>query len=92
MKDYYDLYTILAGIKYDSAVLEEAMIKTFDNRHAKYDKDTMFFRPDFPYSKKMQIKWQAFLKKIAADGRLTFSDITLFLQKELLPHWKRLER
>lgn len=91
MKDYYDLYTILSGRKYDQAILEEAMIKTFSNRHAKYDRNTMFFRPEFSLSNKMKIKWQAFMKKIAVDESLTFRDVTLYLQEKLLPYWKKLE-
>ena len=66
MKDYYDLYNILSGMKYDQGILSEAIMSTFRNRHTEYDKDTMFFRPEFPDNKKMQIRWKAFKKKIAS--------------------------
>ncbi len=43
MKDYYDLYNILSKEKYDVDTLQEAIMRTFENRHTSYDADTMFF-------------------------------------------------
>jgi hypothetical protein len=37
MKDYYDLHRILKEEKYDPEVLQEAIIRTFENRHTPYD-------------------------------------------------------
>lgn len=42
MKDYYDLHRILKEEKYDPEVLQEAIIRTFENRHTPYDENTMF--------------------------------------------------
>ena len=33
MKDYYDLYNLLSKEKYDRETLQEAIIRTFENRH-----------------------------------------------------------
>lgn len=87
MKDYYDLYTILSSKKYNPELLSQAIKSTFRNRNTKYDKGTMFFRPGFTDDKRMQIRWQAFKKRIALAEELTFKDMTLFLQESLLPYW-----
>ena len=64
MKDYYDLYHLLSKEKYDSEILQEAIVHTFENRHTSYDADTMFFRNDYANNLQMQVRWQAFLRKI----------------------------
>lgn len=69
MKDYYDLYTILHNEKFDVDVLQEAIIRTFENRHTPYDDNTMFFRKEFSENQQMQVRWQAFIKKITKKYR-----------------------
>ena len=54
MKDYYDLFNLLSKEKYDSETLQEAIIRTFENRHTSYDANTMFFRKDFAGNSQMQ--------------------------------------
>lgn len=39
MKDYYDLYKILEHEKFDIPTLQEAIIRTFENRHTPYKAD-----------------------------------------------------
>ena len=56
MKDYYDLYTILHNEKFDAYVLQEAIIRTFENRHTPYDDNTMFFRKEFSENRQMQVR------------------------------------
>ena len=90
MKDYYDLYNILSKENYDSGVLQEAIARTFENRHTKYDADTMFFRKDFADNKQMQARWQAFLNKITKPTDLTFADVVRFIQNKLFPYWENL--
>ncbi len=56
-------------------VLQEAIKRTFDNRHTKYASDTMFFRVDFPANPSMQTKWKAFTRKITSKTKMPFSEI-----------------
>lgn len=63
MKDYYDIYHLLTSFKYDNTILQEAINRTFENRHTLYNADTMFFRKDFPNHPQMQLRWSAFLKR-----------------------------
>ena len=64
MKDYYDLHRILKEEEYDTEVLQEAIIRTFENRHTPYDANTMFFRNDFGINQQMEVRWKAFMHKI----------------------------
>jgi len=47
MKDYFDLYNILRNESFDASILQEAVIRTFNNRHTAYDENTMFFRSEY---------------------------------------------
>lgn len=87
MKDYYDLYTILHNEKYDATILQEAIIRTFENRHTAYDHDTMFFRKEFSDNPQMQVRWQAFVKKITKKDVLTFAEVVSYIQERLQPYW-----
>lgn len=90
MKDYYDLYQILNNQGLDSAVLQEAIARTFENRHTQYEPNTMFFRNDFGANPIMETRWKAFMKKITATQSILFSDVVKYLQEHLLPYWNNL--
>lgn len=90
MKDYYDLHRILKEEKYDSEVLQEAIIRTFDNRHTPYDENTMFFRKDFGINQQMEARWKAFMRKITKATDLSFSEVVAFIQETLRPYWENI--
>lgn len=90
MKDYYDLYQILTTKQYDVEILKEAVQRTFENRHTKYKDDTAFFRTEYPNSLEMQVRWKAFIRKIASDTDLSFTDVAYYLQIQLKPYWNNL--
>jgi predicted nucleotidyltransferase component of viral defense system len=90
MKDYYDLYHLLTNEKYNPETLQEALIRTFENRHTPYDPDTMFFRNDFGANSQMQTRWKAFLRKITKASELTFSEVVTYIQNTIKPYWENL--
>lgn len=90
MKDYYDLYNILSKEQYDSDVLQEAIIRTFENRHTPYNADAAFFREDFANNHHMQVRWQAYLRKMAQRQDLAYYEVVRYIQDELLTYWKNL--
>lgn len=90
MKDYYDLHRILKEEKYDSEVLQEAIIRTFENRHTPYDENTMFFRKDFGINQQMEVRWKAFMRKITKATNLSFSEVVAFIQETLRPYWENI--
>ena len=88
MKDYYDIYHLLTSFKYDNTILQEAINRTFENRHTLYNADMMFFRKDFPNHPQMQLRWSAFLKKATIKNSLSFSEVAHWLQEALMPYWE----
>ena len=90
MKDYYDLYNILSKETYDKGTLQEAIEHTFENRHTAYDANTMFFRKEFADNPQMQVRWQAFLRKITKAENVSFQDVVAYIQETLRPYWERL--
>ena len=88
MKDYYDLYHLLSSKRYDSAIMQKAIIRTFENRQTPYDANTMFFRKDFANNHQMQIRWQAFMNKINKSTDIPFPDVVVFIQNALRPYWE----
>lgn len=88
MKDYYDLYHLLTSFKYDNDILQDAINRTFQNRHTPYNADTMFFRKDFSDHPQMQVRWAAFLKKSTIKSSLSFSEVAYRLQDALKPFWE----
>lgn len=90
MKDYYDLHRILKEEKYDPEVLQEAIIRTFENTHTPYDENTMFFRKDFGINQQMEARWKAFMRKITKATDLSFSEVVGFIQETLRPYWENI--
>ena len=90
MKDYYDLYNILSKKEYDEDILKEAVARTFENRHTAYDADTMFFRVGFADNPQMEVRWNAFVRKITKNTTASFNDVVTFIQETLRPYWNNL--
>lgn len=90
MKDYYDLHRILKEKEYDTEVLQEAIIRTFKNRHTLYDENTMSFRKDFGINQQMEVRWKAFMRKITKTNDITFSEVVTFIQETLRPYWENI--
>lgn len=90
MKDYYDLYNILLSEQYDVNILQQAIKRTFENRHTAYNPNTMFFRSDFAVNDQMQVRWSAFLKKISKSDEVSFSNVVLYIQSVLRNLWETL--
>lgn len=91
MKDFYDLYTILHGGKYDSEILSEAINATFDNRQTVYTDNHIVFSHDFANNTDLNTRWNSFVNKLKLQQKLTFPEVVSFLQTKLDPYWKELK-
>lgn len=91
MKDFYDLYKILQGKKYNKEILSEAIEATFENRHTQYIENHIVFTPNFADNSDMNIRWNAFMKKLKKSQELTFPTVLKYIQDELQPYWERLK-
>lgn len=91
MKDFYDLYTILHGGKYDSEILSEAINATFENRQTVYTDNHIVFSNDFANNTDLNTRWNSFVKKLKLQQELTFPEVVGFLQTKLEPYWEKLK-
>ena len=91
MKDFYDLYTILHGGKYDSEILSEAINATFENRQTVYTDNNIVFSHDFANNTDLNTRWNSFVNKLKLQQKLTFPEVVSFLQTKLDPYWKELK-
>ncbi len=91
MKDFYDLYTILHGGKYDSEILSEAINATFENRQTVYADNHIVFSHDFANNTDLNTRWNSFVNKLKLQQKLTFPEVVSFLQTKLDPYWKELK-
>ena len=92
MKDFYDLYTILQGGKCDTEILDEAIKATFKNRQTDYQGNHVAFSSEFAENPELNIRWNAFMKKLMVSTQLTFFEVMSYLQTQLKPYWERLKQ
>lgn len=90
MKDFYDLYTILQGGKYDREILSEAIKATFENRQTSYMDNHAMFSPDFTSNPDLNTRWSSFVKNLRISQELTFPKVVSYIQTELKPYWENL--
>lgn len=91
MKDFYDLFTILQGERYDGETLKEAINATFENRHTVYMDNHIVFSPDFGDNPDLNIRWNSFVRKLKLSQKLLFPDVIGFIQTKLKPYWDNLK-
>ena len=91
MKDFYDLYTILQGGKYNAEILDEAIKATFKNRQTNYMENHVAFSLAFAKNSNLNIRWNAFMKKLKIPTQLTFFEVMDYLQVKLKPYWENLK-
>ena len=92
MNDFYDLYTILQGGKCDTEILDEAIKATFKNRQTDYQGNHVAFSSEFAENPELNIRWNAFMKKLMVSTQLTFFEVMSYLQTQLKPYWERLKQ
>lgn len=91
MKDFYDLYTILQGGRYNKDVLSEAIKATFGNRQTPYIDHHATFNPDFANNSDLNTRWNSFAKKLRISQELTFPHVVEYIQNKLKPYWEELK-
>ena len=70
MKDFYDLYHLLDGQRYDRQILTEAIIQTFRCRQTAYLKGHPIFSEKFANDEKRNGQWKTFLRKSFLNSNL----------------------
>ena len=91
MKDFYDVYKLLADNEFDNGTLEEAIKATFANRDTSYAENHALFSADFATNTLRKRSWTAFLNKINRDKELEFEEVMRLISEKLLPYWAKMK-
>lgn len=88
MKDFFDVYHILATNRVDGKILAEAIKSTFANRETGYRENHPLFTEEFFTAKGRQAFWNAFLRKIKYQDPLNFPAVGSLIRERLQPYWE----
>ena len=88
MKDFYDVYQILAKQQLNPEHLAEAIRETFRNRNTHYTPDHALFSPTFPTDPNRLRQWKAFLVKNHLDPALEFPAVMNKILSSLSGIWE----
>jgi predicted nucleotidyltransferase component of viral defense system len=91
MKDFYDVYKLLAENEFDNDTLEEAIQATFANRETSYTENHALFTAEFATNLQRKRSWTAFLNKINRDKELKFEEILRLISEKLMPSWTKMK-
>jgi predicted nucleotidyltransferase component of viral defense system len=91
MKDFYDVYKLLADNEFDSNTLEEAIQATFANRGTLYAENHALFTVEFATNTQRKRNWTAFLNKINRDKELAFEEVMRLIDEKLWPYWAKMK-
>jgi Nucleotidyl transferase AbiEii toxin, Type IV TA system len=92
MKDFYDLYRLLSQHKYDSVILQQAILNTFQRRKTVYIENHSLFTAEFAQNEKRIIQWKSFLKKSTLDVNIDLKEVLQLIQNQLLPIYELLNQ
>jgi predicted nucleotidyltransferase component of viral defense system len=91
MKDFYDVYMLLADNEFDNDILEEAIKATFANRETSYAENHALFSADFATNPQRKRSWTTFLNKIDRDKELEFEEVIRLISVKLMPFWAKMK-
>lgn len=91
MKDFYDIYRICSTQTLDTTLLQEAIHVTFENRGTTHLDNHILFSDKFASDSDLNQRWDAFLKKIKYEPKISFAEVMGQIQKWLKPYWDNLE-
>ena len=91
MKDFYDVYKLLAENEFDNDTLEEAIKATFENRGTSYTENHALFTAEFATNLQRKRSWTAFLNKINRDKELEFEEVMRLISEKLMSSWTKMK-
>ena len=91
MKDFYDVYNLLADNQFDKDTLEEAIKATFENSGTSYATNHALFTLEFVTNPQRKRSWSAFLNKINRANDLDFEEVIRLINERLLPYWTKMQ-
>ena len=91
MKDFFDLYRIFLKQSFNSALLQEAIQATFVNRGTHYSDNHILFSDNFSQDAELNLRWNAFLKKIEYKPIVPFAEVMNCIVQWLIPYWESIK-
>ena len=91
MKDFNDVYKLLAENEFDNDTLEEAIKATFENRGTSFTENHALFSTEFATNLQRKRSWTAFLNKINRDKKLEFEEVLRLISEKLMPSWAKMK-
>jgi uncharacterized protein YqeY len=84
MKDFYDIWMLIANFEFDGRVIQAAIERTFQNRSTELpDEKHIIFSDEFAESKRDQ--WSAFSKKVREENVVTINQIVAIMRDFFFP-------
>ena len=80
-KDFYDIMYLSQTYKIDGAILQQALVHTFQRRGTKFSMN--IYQPEYLNDKEKF--WDAFKRRINSDSAIHFDEVIKQIQKFLLP-------
>jgi predicted nucleotidyltransferase component of viral defense system len=90
MKDFYDVYRLLQGEKYEESTLNQAIFNTFTWRQTVAEPTHSIFTDAFATDPKRTGQWKAFLNKSGLDSQLKFTEVMKTITQKLEPIYNRI--
>lgn len=91
MKDFFDVYNILARNAVNKEVLSQAIQATFQNRKTIYVSGHELFTEEFVSDPFRNAYWISFLRRIKYKEDLPFSQVVGEIASQLTPYWEQLK-
>lgn len=86
MKDFLDLKLLIAEFEFDGAILQQALMATFERRQTRFPTDLpLALTEEFAADKSKQTQWSSFLRTTGLDDSDDLKEITDFLAVFFLP-------
>ncbi len=83
MKDFFDVYRILANYNIDDDMLQQAINATFKNRHTTVSDGIPLFQPAFADDVMRNRFWEGYLRKIKWNEKIEFKEVWSFIMDRL---------
>lgn len=84
MKDFYDIYYLVSSFDFDGRQVQEAIMKTLQNRGTFHEKDTLKQIENLVNNKDILIRWESFCKK-TIHAKLEFKPVVELIIKFIQP-------
>jgi hypothetical protein len=92
MKDFFDVYSLIATQKFDGRILQEAIFETFSRRGTSFEKEPYIFTTKFKSAPDKQKQWVTFQNKLREPLSLDFYQVVSQIETFIAPVWFKICR